>query len=196
MSAIRSFIAIDFPASIHKKLDALIQQLREQNAGAVRWVPAQNIHLTLKFLGDISPGNLQMLCKILAAETSRYSAFTVNVGGMGAYPSLRRPRVVWVGIHASAALEALQHGIEAETRRLGYAPEERDFSPHLTLGRVAHNASPEQVHALSDTLAGIQVGELGTVRVEKVTVFRSDLRPGGAIYSPLFSCSLADSRQL
>ncbi len=196
MTAIRAFIAIDFPDSIHMKLDEVIQMLRVKNAGTVRWVPAQNIHLTLKFLGDISPANLEMLCKILAAEASHHDPFSVQVGGIGAFPSVRRPRVVWVGVQSDAALDALQHGVESEIRRLGYAPEERPFSPHLTLGRVGHNASPDQVRLLSNMLVEMNVGNLGTVAVNKVTVFRSDLNPDGAVYTPLFSSSLAEGKQV
>ncbi len=196
MTAIRSFIAIDFPDFIHEKLDEVIQMLREENTGAVRWVPAQNIHLTLKFLGDISPANLDMLCKILEAEAINHHPFSVEVGGIGAFPSMRRPRVIWVGVEGSDALSSLQHGVETETRRLGYAPEERAFSPHLTLGRVSHNASPDQVRKLSESLVETKVGTLGTVNVEAVSVFRSDLRPGGAVYTPLFSCPLADISQV
>ncbi len=192
MTAICSFIAIEFPESIHEKLDEVIQRLRQNNAGTVRWVPAQNIHLTLKFLGDISPANLDMLCKILAAESSRHAPFSVKVGGLGAFPSARRPRVIWIGITDTPALDALQHGVETETRRLGYAPEERPFSPHLTLGRVAHNVLPDQIRQLSDALIETKVGNLGTVEVQKLTVFRSDLQPGGAVYTPLFSCALAE----
>ncbi len=192
MNAIRSFIAIDFPDSIQAKLDEVIQMLREKNADTVRWVPAQNIHLTLKFLGDISPANLQMLCKILTAEARRHEPFTVQVGGIGAFPSIRRPRVIWIGVEGNATLDALQNGVESETRRLGYAPEERAFSPHLTLGRVAHNASPDRVRQLSDSLIQTKVGNLGIVSVTKVSVFRSDLLPGGAVYTPLFNCALAE----
>ncbi len=196
MTAIRSFIAIDFPDFIHKKLNEVIELLREQNPGIVRWVPAKNIHLTLKFLGDISPANLEMLCKILEAEAGHHEPFSVQVGDLGAYPSMRRPRVIWVGVKNVEPLGALQQGVESETLRLGYAPEERAFSPHLTLGRVSHNASPDQLHRLSDSLIETKVGALGTVKVDALSVFRSDLRPGGAIYTSLFNCPLAVGSQV
>jgi RNA 2',3'-cyclic 3'-phosphodiesterase len=191
MTAIRAFIAIDLPPTLRDKLDGIIGSLQSVNPGAVRWVPVKNIHLTLKFLGDISPANLQVLSKILVAETKNCSPFEIDVGGVGAFPNHRRPRVVWIGVHAPSALENLQRSIEAETRRLGYAPEERPFSPHLTIGRVTHNAKPEDIRQLSETLVNLDTDSLGRVCVDKIFLFRSDLYPSGAVYRPLFSCDLA-----
>ncbi len=190
MNAIRAFIAIDLPSSIQARLRAVISELDQPPLSAVRWVTAQNIHLTLKFLGDISPSNLEMLCKQLEADTARYASFGVKVAGLGAFPNPRRPRVIWVGIHAPQALVSLQKAIESSTHRLGYATEDRAFSPHLTLGRVAHNASPAEVQQIADRLATMQVGELGEFAVNEVLLYRSDLKPGGAIYSQLFHTTL------
>jgi RNA 2',3'-cyclic 3'-phosphodiesterase len=190
MTAIRAFIAIDLPAGLRERLNSIIDNLKNVSPGAVRWVPAKNIHLTLKFLGDISPANLQVLSKILAAETQNCPPFDMEVGGVGAFPNDRRPRVVWVGVKAPSALEGLQRSIEAETRRLGYTPEERPFSPHLTIGRVTHNAKPQDIRQLSETLVNLDTSSLGCVTVEKIFLFRSDLYPSGAVYRPLFSCNL------
>lgn len=192
MTVIRAFIAIDLPSHIQQQLNEVLEQLRRPETSAVRWVPAQNIHLTLKFLGDVSPANLEYLKKILQSEVSRHRPFDIRVGGLGAFPSVRRPRVVWIGVEAPPALQALQRGVETETVRLGYAVEERPFSPHLTLGRVAHNATPDEVRKIADVLVGIKVGELGTARIDHVRLFRSDLQPGGAIYTPLFTTPLVN----
>ncbi|HEY9087085.1 MAG TPA: RNA 2',3'-cyclic phosphodiesterase, partial [Anaerolineaceae bacterium] len=105
--------------------------------------------------------------------------------------SIRRPRVIWVGVEAPPTLAAMQRAIETETVRLGYAAEDRPFSPHLTLGRVAHNASPDEVRKVADTLVSVKVGELGRATVDSVRLFRSDLQPGGAVYTPLFTTYLA-----
>jgi len=190
MTAIRAFIAIDLPTVLRENLSSVIGNLQSANPNAVRWVPVQNIHLTLKFLGDISPANLQMLSKMLAAETKNIAPFEMSVGGIGAFPNHLRPRVVWIGVKAPLTLENLQRNIESETRRLGYAPEERPFSPHLTIGRITHNAKPQDIRQLSETLVNLDTGNLGEVCVDKIVVFRSDLYPSGAVYRPLFSCSL------
>jgi RNA 2',3'-cyclic 3'-phosphodiesterase len=190
MTAIRAFIAIDLPPPLREKLDAVIGELQTVSSGAVRWVPAKNIHLTLKFLGDISPANLQVLSKILAVEAQNCPPFEMGVGGVGAFPNDRRPRVVWVGVKAPPVLENLQRNIESETRRLGYTPEERPFSPHLTIGRVTHNAKPQDIRQLSETLVNLDTGNLGHINVDKIFLYRSDLYPSGAVYRPLFSCTL------
>ncbi len=190
MSVIRAFIAIDLPLPIQQQLAAILDQLRKPDTNAVRWVPAQNIHLTIKFLGDVSPANLEILTRILKVEVSRYRPFEIKVGGLGAFPSVRRPRVIWIGVEAPPTLQALQRSIETETVHLGYPVEERPFSPHLTLGRVAHNATPDEVRKVADTLVGMKVGDLGTARIDHVRLFRSDLQPGGAVYTPLFTTQM------
>jgi RNA 2',3'-cyclic 3'-phosphodiesterase len=192
MAVIRSFIAIDLPKHIQDPLDRVISDLQSmQPHSPVRWVPARNIHLTLKFLGEVSSNNLEMLTKILQTEVPRHRCFEIKVGTLGAFPSIHRPRVIWIGVEAPADLMSLQRSIETETTRLGYMAEERPFSAHLTLGRVSHNASPEEVRQIGEGLKGYEVGLLGVNMVERVRLFRSDLEPGGAVYTPLFTIPLA-----
>jgi 2'-5' RNA ligase len=192
MAMIRSFIAIDLPRPIQDALDRVSHDLQShQAAGVVRWVPAKNIHLTLKFLGEVSSNNLELLVKILQSEITRQRCFEIQVSELGAFPSIHRPRVIWVGVQAPPALLALQRSVEVETIRLGYSAEERPFSAHLTLGRVSHNATPEDVRTIGTILASAKVGSLGTASVERVRLFRSDLEPGGAVYTPLYTIPLS-----
>ena len=201
MDAIRAFIAIELPAELRHQLDEVTHQMQErclsiggeQARKAVRWVPSDNIHLTLKFLGEVSVANLQQLARMLKTEAAHYTPFKITVGGIGAFPNLRRPRVIWVGSEAPPTLATLQHAIETETRALGYPDEEREFSPHLTLGRVSQNANPTEIAAISQALAGIRVQPMDSIHVEEVHLFRSDLRPTGAIYSSLYNFSLGGS---
>jgi RNA 2',3'-cyclic 3'-phosphodiesterase len=192
MAVIRAFIAIDLPAYIQQQLDQISAQLRETcSTNAIRWVPANNIHLTLKFLGEVSSTNLELLTKLLRVETIRHRCFEITVGGLGAFPTIRRPRVIWVGVQAPPDLMALQRSIESETVRLGYAVEERPFSAHLTLARVSHNAAPDEVRKIGDGLVNFKVDQLGTISVKSVHLFRSDLQPGGAVYTSLLTSQLA-----
>jgi 2'-5' RNA ligase len=192
MPVIRAFIAIDLSPEIQSKLEEVSSALRSRLKDApVRWVPVGNIHLTLKFLGDVSLANLEMLKNILAVQASAARSFDVSVGDLGVFPSASRPRVVWVGIDAPPELAAFQYSIENETNRLGYAREDRDFSPHLTLGRVSRNASTSELRRISEGLSGYQAGFLGASRVSAVHLYRSDLRPGGAVYTRIFSAALA-----
>ena len=191
MAVIRAFIAIDLSAEIIQRLEEVAGQLKQRLAGMqIRWVPVENIHLTLKFLGDVSMTNLEVLKKILLSESSNHPTFEMSVGELGAFPSLRRPRVIWVGITAPSELNALQHGIETETARLGYQHENRDFSPHLTLGRISRNASSQEAHQIGQVLDSFKVGFLGATRVREVYLYRSDLRPGGAVYTRLMTALL------
>ncbi len=190
MEAIRAFIAIELPEELRRQLSAVGKQIQEQ-AGetarrAVRWVPAANMHLTLKFLGEVSRANLTVLAGMLAAEAARHATFKFAVGGLGAFPNTRRPRVVWVGSEAPPDMAQLQHAIDLETQRLGYPGEDRPYSPHLTLGRVNQNAQPEAVAQLARVLNEVKVGQLGEVTVDAVHLFQSDLRPTGSVYTSLY----------
>jgi 2'-5' RNA ligase len=186
MSVIRAFVAIELSPEIYARLDETEKQLQQRlDTGVIRWVPAHNIHLTLKFLGDVSLANLEVLKRILESEAGKHTPFEISVGELGAFPSIRRPRVIWIGVQAPQDLYTLQRGIETEMAGLGYAPEDREFSPHLTLGRVSRNASSQELKKVGDVLATSKVGYLGATRVSSVNLFRSDLKPGGAVYSKL-----------
>jgi 2'-5' RNA ligase len=191
MVVIRAFIAINLSPEIRHSLDEVSNKLKERLPGVpVRWVPVENIHLTIKFLGDVSVSNLEMLQKLLRVEASQHSPFEFSVGNMGAFPSISRPRVIWVGVEAPDELHTLQHGIEMETARLGYAREKRSYSPHLTLGRVSRNADSADTRRIREVLKNCTVGFLGAARVQEVHLYRSELKPAGAIYTQIFSAPL------
>jgi RNA 2',3'-cyclic 3'-phosphodiesterase len=189
-TAIRAFIAIELPQLIQEKLGQAIVRLQEGSPRAVRWVAARNIHLTLKFLGNVSQDNLTQLTRVIQNEAQRYKPFEIRAGGLGAYPNKFHPRVIWVGIDAPPSLTEIQRGIDRETERLGYQCEDRDFSAHLTLGRVSQHAGPQEVKQIAELLAQTTIGDLGTVQVKSLRLFRSDLQPGGAVYTPLFDAQL------
>jgi 2'-5' RNA ligase len=193
MSVIRAFIAIDLTPAILQHLEQVSVQLKKRLEGVpVRWVPVDNIHLTLKFLGDVSLANVDMLKKILQTEVEGHHAFEISVGGLGAFPSLHRPRVVWVGVEAPAELTAVQNGVESAMARLGYAREERPFSAHLTLGRVSRNAMGRDERLIGEAIEAIKLGFLGVARVNEVHLYKSDLLPNGAVYTRLFTASLKE----
>ena len=191
MSLLRAFIALEIPSGIHQAIEKKTAQLRSRlSASLVRWVPAENVHLTLKFLGDVSPANLEMLEQMLSAEVSQHQPFEMEFGGLGAFPNPKRPRVIWIGIQAPSGLEVLQHGIEAATATLGYPNDQRSFSPHLTIGRVKQNVGPTGMQKIRMALEETTVGPLGITPVSAVHLFKSDLKPTGAEYTKLFSAPL------
>ena len=191
MSVIRAFIAINISPEIKQRLTVLSDDLQRSLRGVpLRWVPVENIHLTLKFLGDVSEANLDLLKKLLKSESAAHPVFELSAGELGAFPSIRRPRVIWVNIQAPSELAALQRGIDIETSRMGYAREDRPFSPHLTLGRVSRNADADDHHRISEVLGAFKVGFIGAANVRQVHLYRSDLQPSGAIYTLIYSANL------
>jgi 2'-5' RNA ligase len=150
-------------------------------------VATENLHLTLKFLGDISPANLERLAGLLTTEAAVHAPFSFAVSGIGAFPNPRRARVIWIGLEAPPALAALQHIVEAAADRLGYPPEERSFSPHLTIGRVDQSATSSDLQKIKTALENTRVGALGTVQVNAIHIFKSDLKPSGSVYTHLYA---------
>jgi 2'-5' RNA ligase len=190
MSAIRAFIAIALPRIVQLKLDEVAHSLKNERTQAVRWVPGKNIHLTLKFLGEVENKKIEAISQVIQVECLRFNPFELSTGGIGTFPNLRRPRVIWVGVQAPPVLSELANAIDQGTQLLGFPGEERAFSPHLTLGRVSQNASPLEVQSIAQVLSAARVGELGSFTISQVTLFRSDLQPSGAVYLPLFTSSL------
>ena len=191
MNQLRAFVAIEISQDIQQAIQARTHDFQQSNSQSVRWVPAENIHLTLKFLGDISSSQLDIIKRTLIGEAGRHGAFELSIGRLGAYPTPRRPRVIWVGVDAPAALKTLQHNIDNALERLSFEKENKPFSPHLTLGRVNQHASMQDLQRISTALEKTSLPVLGTMHVTHITVFKSDLRPSGAVYTSLFNIPLA-----
>jgi len=191
MAEIRAFIAVSLPPILQSQLDLISRQLREMlPAVPIRWVPVKNIHLTLKFLGNIREEHLGALREHLNAEAARHHSFEFGLGLPGVFPSIKRPRVIWVGVTAAEVLKELARGIEKQTESLGFPNEERPFSPHLTLGRVGREVSSNEIRLIADTVQSLKIEVAGTTRVTEIHLYRSDLNPGGAVYTRLYSASL------
>ena len=190
MSLLRAFVAVEIPAGLRQAVSSATASLREGIGALVRWVPMENLHLTLKFLGDVSPSNVDMLSQMIRAEADLFSNFDLHLQGLGSFPSLKRPRVLYIGIQAPAALEALHRGIESASRRLGYESEERGFSPHLTIGRVKQNVTATEQQKIRRALEQTKIDSLGTARVDSVHLYKSDLKPTGSVYTRLYSAPL------
>jgi len=190
MNLLRAFIAIEIPLEIRAAIGNARAPLQEEIGSSVRWVSTENMHLTLKFLGDVSPGNVEMLSEMLRAEADLFHCFDLHLGGLGSFPNLKRPRVIFIGIQSPPTLEALQRGIESASRRLGYESEERGFSPHLTIGRVKQNVSATEQQSIRHALEATRIDSLGTARVDSVHLYKSDLKSIGSVYTRLYSAPL------
>jgi 2'-5' RNA ligase len=175
----RGFVAVPLPEAIRYQAAAVIERLR--GAGEVRWTATANFHLTLKFLGDVEPRVLPDLAAGLAAVTRRAAPFDIQLGGVGAFPRVDRPQVVWIGVAAGQeALAALAAGVECACVHAGFTREERPFHAHLTLGRVKSTSGTGDLPARLRSLGDVP---LGAARIERFDLMQSTLTPRGPIYS-------------
>jgi 2'-5' RNA ligase len=193
MDTIRTFIAIELAPDLLRRIGHLQTRICEDvPSGLVRWVRPEGIHLTLKFLGEVPATQIEAIATGMQSASAPHAPFGLTVQGLGCFPDPRRPRVVWVGVEEpSGALARLQREVERAMTPLGFAPEKRRFSPHLTLGRVKGH-KPDELGALGDyvTQAKVQVGEM---EVAAVHLIKSELRPAGAVYTALAVAPLVGS---
>jgi len=192
MEKIRTFIAIELDESIKESLTKLQERLKGQvPRGSVRWVRPEGVHLTLKFLGDVPADQIGEITKALERSCQGFAPFSLLCGGLGCFPNLKRPRVMWVGIQEeTGTLSQLKEAIEENVAPLGYPPEKRKFSPHLTLGRVQRRVSSGDRHRLGELVGASEIGTLSQMQVKSVNLMRSDLRPSGAVYTRLAEVEL------
>jgi RNA 2',3'-cyclic 3'-phosphodiesterase len=187
MNTLRTFIAIELPAEILRLMKQAQAQLQAAvPPHSVRWVRVEGIHLTLKFLGPVPLSQIDAITATMAAAARGVEPFTLTIGGAGCFPNPKRPRIVWIGIaEPTGRLNSLQRAVESAISPLGYPPEERGFQPHLTLGRAAHEATPDDLKRVGEIVAAANIGTLGQVPVSSLALIKSDLKPTGAEYTPL-----------
>jgi len=192
MTTVRTFIAIELDRELKDQLRRVQDQLRAQGVTrGVRWVQPDGIHLTLKFLGDTPLEKVEEVKAALARAATEVNPFYFSVSGLGCFPNLRQPRVVWVGLQEpTGTVVRLRDAVEAQVAPLGFPTEGRPFSPHLTLGRVQRDSSKSEVRKIGEVVAASAVGIVGEMTAKSVCLIKSDLKPGGAVYSTLFEAEL------
>jgi RNA 2',3'-cyclic 3'-phosphodiesterase len=191
MSLIRSFIAVELPEGLKKELAELIAQLKKNSPPVVRWVDPNSIHITLKFLGEIPEDSIDELALAIEESVQSVSPFKLEVSEVGAFPDLDRVQVIWVGVKGSLdKIISLQKRIESNTEQLGFPREKRDFSPHLTLGRVRNEASQNERQRLGKLLSETTFTGLHNVEVNAINLMKSQLTSNGAIYTCIGSVKL------
>lgn len=192
MEKIRAFIAVEVPGTIREKLQALQRQLEEgMPKEAVRWTPVEQIHLTLQFLGTVPAGHLAAISDALAGVAADHSQFEVGAEGLGAFPSIRNPRVLWSAATGEVdSLKALQSDVAEVMRPWAAKEESRKYQPHLTLGRV-RDIPAREVRKVAAALAHTGAGDFGKWRVTEFVLMQSKLSPHGAQHSVLASFRLS-----
>ncbi|MFA4828398.1 MAG: RNA 2',3'-cyclic phosphodiesterase [Thermodesulfovibrionales bacterium] len=175
---LRCFIAIEFPDEIKRNIDTYIEQLRATKAD-VKWVPAKNLHLTLKFLGSTPEELLTEINRKLLSIAKLHDRFTSLISGAGVFPNIKQPRVIWLGIKDAEEMIKLQKDADEAMAELGFKKEDREFNPHLTIGRAR---SPKNKDVLMKELATLKDADFGKIEVKNIAVMKSELKPSGAEY--------------
>lgn len=192
MRTVRTFIAVKLPESILDEITRVQGALRTAPGGrAVTWVRPEGIHLTLKFLGDTPEELLPAIYERVEHVGTINKPFNLTVAGIGCFPRINRPRVIWVGLkdeHRSS--QRLQRDIDQQMAYLHFPLETRPFQAHLTLGRVRSSALTSEIEMIARTLSSTNVGELGILPVDHLCVIASTLTPSGAVYQTLYRCRL------
>ncbi len=179
----RTFIAIELPQEIKSQLAKIQKQLSASGADA-KWVEPENIHLTLKFLGEINPEQQNQIIAILKEIGAKHSEFFAQITSVGAFPKLDYPRIIWAGIdQGNKEIKAIAQKLEEELEKIGIPKEGREFASHITIARVRSGKNRiELVKALNNLPGKLEVAEF---KVEKISLFKSTLTSSGPLYQPL-----------
>ncbi len=182
---IRAFIAVDLSEKIRLGIERFVQTLRNPNDG-IKWVESGNLHLTLKFLGDIPVADVPAISKAMTDAAASVEPFDLEWFGLGAFPNPNFPKIVWIGCRAgSESIIRLATEVEDKIVQLGYPKENRAFSPHLTLGRIKQTG-----HSFAETIEAEKNRSFGTGPVSEIVLYSSDLTSQGPIYTKLASAPL------
>ncbi|HWC75689.1 MAG TPA: RNA 2',3'-cyclic phosphodiesterase [Gemmatimonadales bacterium] len=176
---------MNFPQELRHELWEALAPLRRREKLPVKWVRPENIHLSLKFLGDVDESREPELRAALQRATGKRGGaeprtLTLQVTGFGVFPDYRRPHILWAGVTPDPALELLQHGVEQAFEPLGFPMEARPFRPHVTVGRANRDARPRDLAGLEATLEAIAFDRTATV--SQVDLMESTLKPDGPVY--------------
>ncbi|MDH4222942.1 MAG: RNA 2',3'-cyclic phosphodiesterase [candidate division Zixibacteria bacterium] len=182
----RSFIAVELTDELKREIEKLQEPLRRVGAD-VAWVKPGNVHATLKFLGEVSDDSMKIVFEGTRKALEGVKGFKLSLKDLGCFPNLKRPRVIWIGVEkGKMELGLIQRKIEQEMENLSFPKENREFSPHLTIGRVK---SPKNVEKLTELVKSIDF-QPEEIVIKEVVLMKSQLHPGGSIYTPLFKINL------
>jgi 2'-5' RNA ligase len=186
----RTFIAIELPQGIKDSLARTQNQLKAAGAD-VKWVEPANIHLTLKFLGEIDEKKLEKINSILEEAAQDKNSFSARIFSLGAFPGINSPRVIWVGIdQGDKEIREIAKALEDEIAKIGIPKEDRPFSSHITIGRTRSPKNREKLVQELNQLANNFGRENLEFAVEKIVLFKSTLTPKGPIYEALKDANL------
>jgi 2'-5' RNA ligase len=192
---IRTFIAIELPPELKAELTRLQNKLRSSCGNSARWVDPNSIHLTLKFLGNVPLDKVDEVVKAIEKAEVGTPPFQITVRGCGCFPNALRPQVAWVGLTGDLkSLNDLVRKLDTTLARLGFKPEGRAFTPHLTLARLRDTASPVERQAIGEAVGRCPIEISTPVDASEICLMRSELTPRGSIYTRLATVKLEKDR--
>lgn len=180
--SIRCFIAIEIPEEIQAALHKVISQAQLNRESGFRPVRPESIHLTLKFLGDVPKDRILAISSGIKKVCAEITPLTIQVRGLGVFPTWDRPRTVWAGLQYPSELTDIFRKIDEVTSHAGFPGETRGFSPHLTLARASERGDPQTIKQRVRGLQSLPESLFGEVTVNQVTFFKSLLQQGGSVY--------------
>ena len=182
MAAVRTFVAITLHGSLHNTLSEIVSKLSSANA-KVKWVKPENVHLTLKFLGNVEEERLPEVFSACERAAEGVSPIDLEMRALGCFPDTKSPRIVWLGIERGVeAVKRLQERVENEFTAVGFSREEKAFKAHLTIGRVKGKQGMSRLCRLLEEERNIFVG---VMHAEKISVMKSKTLPAGPVYSEM-----------
>lgn len=184
MENVRSFIAIDFCQNTLQQIRQVQIQLSKDGIQGIRWMKADNLHITLKFLGNTTLGKLTEIIKIMNQICAVTKSFELCFEGMGVFPGWANPRILWLGFERSMQLQSLAEKIETACNEVGFEAEKRPLTPHLTIGRFNESPSSHNWSLMRERYSQFQ-WNLQKEKVTKIHLYRSVLKPSGAEYSQI-----------
>jgi 2'-5' RNA ligase len=184
---IRTFIAVEIPENITSGIRELQQDLKDYGID-IRWIRPENIHLTLKFIGDVQSDDIDNISGAISTTAKGVSSIPLQAKGIGVFPGVKRPRVLWVGLTGQLELlTKLQKTLDANLKGIGFPPEKRPFKGHLTIGRIKTKMNSK---TFVDALLAFRSFESETFVADRIVLFKSELKPNGAVYTKLASATL------
>jgi 2'-5' RNA ligase len=186
----RLFIGLNLPKKERLRIQNATHILREKNF-PVRWIDLENFHITMKFLGEVSGGQVEKIEAAMSKVARQTRVFSLALGGFGAFPSIRSPSLIWLGIGASPELRCLKQDLEWALGQCGFESEARVFHPHITLARAKKTAGAGMFRGLDKLLAELDVNR--ELKVDGISLIRSELSENGARYSLFSSAKLVSA---
>lgn len=190
---LRTFIAIDIPGNILSEIRELQEGIKDYGF-KIRWVRPESIHLTLKFLGDIKAVKINEIAEAISKTVVRYTPISLQAKGVGVFPGIKRPQVLWVGLAGQLEpLVSLQKTLDENLETIGFPMEKRPFKGHLTMGRMKAKID---VKKFGDVLMTFRSFESEAFTADRIILYKSELKPSGAVYTELASVSLGKGQVL